>query len=180
MRELNGPTRVAVGVVFALRRRWYTARYRSLTLGEGVMILGPLRIKHGTRVELGARVRVRGLSVKGGGTVTVGSDTLLNGCWLIAQEQVTIGRECLISDCGITDTDYHNLRPEDRHRPPLSATRAPVEIGDNVWVGLRALLLKGSTVGSDSVVAAGAVVRGSVPPRVVVSGNPADIVKRFG
>jgi acetyltransferase-like isoleucine patch superfamily enzyme len=54
-----------------------------------------------------------------------------------------------------------------------------VTISDNVWVGLSALVLKGSTVGKDSVVGAGSVVRGQVPPGVVVAGDPPQILKRF-
>ncbi len=50
---------------------------------------------------------------------------------------------------------------------------------DNVWVGGQVTVLKGVTVGRDSVLGRGAVVRQSVPARVVVIGNPAKIVKRF-
>jgi acetyltransferase-like isoleucine patch superfamily enzyme len=54
-----------------------------------------------------------------------------------------------------------------------------VRIESNVWIGLRALVLKGVHVGADSVVGAAAVVREDVPARSVVVGNPAHVVKRF-
>ncbi|WP_202977890.1 acyltransferase [Nocardioides daphniae] len=160
MRELSGVRRVAAESVFALRRAWYRTRYPSLTLGKDVRIVGRLRVRGGTKVVLGDRVRVRKLvRFNGGGVVHVGPDTLLNGCWIMASTSVEIGARCLLSDGGILDTDYHNLDPETRHDPPTDRTRAPVVLEDNVWLGTASLVLKGTRVGCDSVVAAGAVVR---------------------
>lgn len=170
----------AVGVAFGVRRAWYRIRYPYLRIGRDVALIGRIRIKQRTRVQLGDRVRIRhNVSFTGGGEVRVGSDTLLNGCWVLAGERVEIGDFCLISDCGITDNDYHHLDPARRHEPPSASTTAPVRIGRNVWIGLRALVLKGVEIGEDSVVGAAAVVRTDVPPRCVVAGNPAEIVKRF-
>ena len=53
---------------------------------------------------------------------------------------------------------------------------APVVIGDRVWVGTRAIILKGVTIGDGAVVAAGAVVNKDVPPHAVVAGIPAKVV----
>ncbi|QCX26650.1 acyltransferase [Nocardioides jishulii] len=180
MRELRGPRRIAAESVFALRRAWYRVRFPGLTVGKDVRFVGRIRVRGGTKVVLGDRVRVRKLvRINGGGVVHVGPDTLLNGCWIMASTSVEIGARSLVSDAGILDTDYHNLDPERRHDPPTDRTRAPVVLGENVWLGSASMVLKGSTIGRDSVVAAGAVVRGEVPPRVVVSGNPATVVKKF-
>jgi serine acetyltransferase len=178
--RLPGPFRpLARGILGAIRTG-YRIRYPRLTYGHGVVILGRLKIQEGTRVVLGDRVRVRGrVTINGGGVVTVGADTLLNGCWIGGRSSVTIGAGCLISDCDITDSDFHNLEPSRRHEPPDERTRRPVHIGENVWVGAHAMVLKGSTVGANSVVGAGAVVRGEVPAGVVVVGNPAKVVKRL-
>jgi carbonic anhydrase/acetyltransferase-like protein (isoleucine patch superfamily) len=167
--------------LLALRRRWALIRYHGrLSCDEDVFLVGRLRLSRGTRLHLGARTRIRGrVIVNGGGEVRVGSETLLNGCWIGAAGHVTIGDRCLLSDCDITDSDFHNLEPERRHLPPDERTRRPVVIGDNVWVGARSMVLKGSHVGPDTVVGAGAVVRGSVPARVVVVGNPARVVRQL-
>ncbi len=181
VRELSGPRGLAIRTVLALRRRWYAVRYPRLEMGQGVMFVGRLRLRSGTRLVLGDHVRIRKLvRVNGGGTVRVGSDTLLNGCWIISASEVTVGERCLISNAGIMDNDFHNLPPDLRHEPPTALTRAPVTIADNVWVGASALVLKGVHIGQDSAVGAGAVVRDDVPERCVVSGNPAVVVKRFG
>jgi acetyltransferase-like isoleucine patch superfamily enzyme len=54
-----------------------------------------------------------------------------------------------------------------------------VKIGDNVWIGMNAVILKGVTIGDNSVVAAGAVVTKSIAPNTIVAGNPAIVVKTF-
>lgn len=127
------------------------------------------------------------------GTCTVGDFTLLNGALIMAQERITIGSYCLISwNVGIADSDFHPLDPAARRidaqalapylpdRPvrPRIDTR-PVTIGDNVWIGMHAVILKGVEIGENSVVAAGAVVTKSVPADVVVAGNPATVMRRL-
>jgi acetyltransferase-like isoleucine patch superfamily enzyme len=182
MRTLTNPlVRAAAQGWFGLRRGYYRARYpRRLELGAGVMIIGTLRIARGTRLVLGPRSRVRQrVIVNGGGLATVGAHTLLNGCWLGASRSITIGEWCLISDANISDTDFHNLSPRERHEPLSERATAPVVIGRNVWVGAKAVVLKGTTIGADSVVGSGSVVRGEVPEGVVVAGNPAVVVKTF-
>lgn len=174
---LRGPVRALLGATTLA----YRVRYpRRLVVGRDVVIAGRLRLARGTRLELGDRARVRGrVTVNGGGRVTVGADSLLNGCWILAATEVTLGARCLLSDCGITDNDFHNLDPGRRHLPGDERTRRPVRLDENVWVGAHALVLKGTEIGRDSVVGAGAVVRGEVPPGVVVSGNPAEIVRKL-
>lgn len=180
MRKLNGAKGVAAETVFAVRRAWYRLRFPTLTIGDDVRFVGRITVKGRTTVVLGDRVRVRKtVRFNGGGVVRVGADTLLNGSWIIAQTTVDIGARCLISDAGLMDTDFHNLEPELRHDPPSERTRAPITVGANAWIGAQALVLKGTSIGDDSVVAAGAVVRGEVPDRVVVAGNPAVVVKKF-
>lgn len=179
--RLPAPIRPLARAVLAALRTFYRLRHpRTLVCGDDVVILGRLKIAQGTHLVLGDRVRVRGrVIVNGGGVVTVGPDTLLNGCWIGARTSVTVGAGCLISDCDITDSDFHNLDPARRHLPADERAQRPVTLEDNVWVGAHALVLKGSTVGRNSVVGAGAVVRGEVPSDVVVVGNPAQVVKHL-
>ena len=111
----------------------------------------------------------------------------------MAEERIEIGSHCLISwNVGIADSDFHPLEPaqrlidahalapfyKDRPSRPKLETR-PVKIADNVWIGMNAIILKGVTIGENSVVAAGAVVVKSVPPNTIVAGNPAVAVKTF-
>jgi len=127
------------------------------------------------------------------GKCTVGDFTLLNGALVMAEERIDIGSHCLISwNVGIADSDFHPLEPAQRlidaqalapffkDRPPRPKLKtAPVRIGDNVWIGMGAVILKGVTIGDNSVVAAGAIVTKSVPANSIVAGNPAEVVKKF-
>src|SRR5438034_4890424 len=111
----------------------------------------------------------------------------------MAEEKIDIGSHCLISwNVGIADSDFHPLEPAQRlidaqafapyfkDRPPRPKLKtAPVKIADNVWIGMNAVILKGVTIGENSVVAAGSVVTKSVPPSTVVAGNPAVIVRQL-
>ncbi|PYL10054.1 MAG: acyltransferase [Verrucomicrobia bacterium] len=111
----------------------------------------------------------------------------------MAEEKIEIGSYCLMSwNVGIADSDFHPLEPAQRlidaqalapyfekrpARPKLKT--APVQICDNVWIGMNAVILKGVTIGENSVVAAGSVVTKSVESNTVVAGNPAVVVKKF-
>lgn len=91
------------------------------------------------------------------------------------QHSIIIGEHCAISwDVEIMDTDIHFLL--DEARQPL-ARFAPVLIEDRVWIGTRAIILKGVTIGHDSIVAAGSVVTRSIPPHSICAGNPARVIK---
>lgn len=131
-------------------------------------------------------------AVKGNGRCTVGEYTLMNGALVMCEEEITIGSYCLISwGVGIADSDFHPLDPVQRKKDcmvlnPFTATEArppiktkPVKIGNNVWIGMNAIILKGVTIGDNSVIGAGAVVTKDVPANVVVVGNPAKVVKEL-
>jgi acetyltransferase-like isoleucine patch superfamily enzyme len=132
-------------------------------------------------------------AVQKDGKCVVGDFTLLNGAIVMAEELVEIGSHCLISwGVGIADSDFHPLEPAQRlidaqalapffkDRPPRPKLKtAPVKIGDNVWIGMNAVILKGVTIGDNSVVAAGAVVTKSIPANTIAAGNPAVTVKTF-
>lgn len=101
-----------------------------------------------------------------------------NNVSLIAMGQIVLGDGCQIGDqVAIYDCDFHEIDPSNRNRSvgPI----LPVRIGDNVWLGSRVMVLKGVTIGHNSVVAAMSVVTKSVPDNCVVAGNPANIIRKF-
>jgi acetyltransferase-like isoleucine patch superfamily enzyme len=176
----SGPAGRLVREVFRIKRAWYRLRYRRLTLGRDVQIRGRLRLRRGVTVVIGDRCRLNKLvRFAGPGEVRIGPDCLINGSWIGSWTTITVGAGSLLSDCELVDNTFHNLDPARRHAPASPGTRAPITIGDNVWVGAGALVMKGVSIGRDAVVGAATVVRSDVPDRVVVIGNPQQIVKRF-
>lgn len=167
-------------IASALLRAYYQWRYRNLKIAPGVRFAGRLRLSGNVRVLIasGTRIRMRN-HFFGEGELTIGSDCLLNGCSIGCYTQIDIADRCLIGDCYIADTDFHNLEPELRHSPLTPRGSRPIAIGENVWIGSGARILKGVTIGKNSVVGLGSIVRRAVPDNVVVIGNPEQIVKRF-
>jgi maltose O-acetyltransferase len=78
----------------------------------------------------------------------------------------------------IADTDFHSLHPAQRsgHAHPTVGIAA-VRIGKRVFIGTNAIILKGVTVGDNSVVGAGSVVTRSIPENSIVAGNPCRVIR---
>ena len=181
MQPLNHPVlKSLANLYFETKRLFYQLRYPNVKLAKGVRIKGSLEVYGSVRVAIGPGSRLgKRVLIYGSGEVTIGSNVLLNGPWIGCERSITIGDDCLISDCIFADSDYHNLEPHLRHCPPGPKVSAPIVLDRNVWIGARATVMKGVHIGEDSVVGLGSIVRKSVPPRVVVIGNPQQIVKHF-
>ncbi|MCA1991238.1 MAG: acyltransferase, partial [Coleofasciculus sp. S288] len=159
---------------------YYRLRYPQVAIAKGVKISGSLEVGSGVKVTIGEGCRLKKrVRISGCGEVSIGRNVLLNGPWIGSQRSISISDDCLISDCFIVDTDYHNLEPHLRHCPPGPKVAAPIVLERNVWIGARATVMKGVRIGENSVVGLGSIVRKSVPPNVVVIGNPQQIVKHF-
>lgn len=134
-----------------------------------------LHIKKGSRIEIGKRVSIyQGVSIYMESTssrLSIGNNTFINRrSEIVCMSDIHIGNNCAISwDVKIMDTDYHYINDK-------SNTKA-VYIGDNVWIGMSSLILKGVHIGDGAVIGAGAVVTRDVPPNTIVAGNPARVVK---
>ena len=114
-----------------------------------------------------------------GASILIGDNVGVSGSTISARLKIVIGNNVLLgSGVLISDNDAHPLLPEERHLPD-STVLAPVIIEDDVFIGARAIILKGVTLGTGSVVGAGSVVSRDVPARTVVAGNPAREVKKL-
>jgi acetyltransferase-like isoleucine patch superfamily enzyme len=187
--------RLAVALAYYGRRASVSAAYWGVELGGGCSFYGPVlfsRTGH-SRLSIGADCVFRsaywsnriGLNrpcmlstVSPVAELIVGDGCGLSGTVISAAERVELGKNVL---CGanvtITDTDWHSTAAP---RSGLEgAPHAPVVIEDGVWIGLNVVVLKGVTIGRGAVVAAGSVVVDSVPPLVVVAGQPATVVREI-
>jgi maltose O-acetyltransferase len=109
--------------------------------------------------------------------ISIGEGTRCNNnTSILAVERISIGKRCLIGEqVNISDCDSHGINPEER--TTSMGNMAAVTIGDDVWLGRRVMVLKGVTIGSGSIIAAGSVVTKSIPERVIAAGVPAKVIR---
>jgi maltose O-acetyltransferase len=115
-----------------------------------------------------------------GCVIEFGEGAQINNSAFIKSEGpgVRLGKDALLgSFVEIFDSDFHDLRPQYRRggRPAMAA----VELGENVFIGNGARILKGVTVGAHSVIGAGSVVVSSIPEGVIAAGNPARVIREL-
>lgn len=140
----------------------------SIEIGKCATIIA----EPGNRVEIG----VWGRELEQG-KIKIGDYVLISpGVRISASDEIVIADSVMIANgVYITDSDWHGVY--DRTKRDNSI--APVSIGENAWLGDRSTVLKGVTIGENSIVAAGAVVTKNIPANVVVAGNPAKVVKQL-
>jgi len=171
--------------------------YHGVSWGRGWRILGmPIIQRHrASDIILGDGLTLRSWSRtnplvphhpvvfatrKPDAVIEIGDDCGFSGTTFVADERITVGEWVQIgSNVTVVDTDFHPLRAEVRRQDFNAGTAAPIVIKDEVFVGMDSLILKGVTVGKGSVVGAGSVVSQDVPPRTVVAGNPATVVREL-
>jgi acetyltransferase-like isoleucine patch superfamily enzyme len=154
------------------------------SVGAKVRLAGRLRVVNDGRMVIGDRVQIFSTIattefVTGpDGTLEIGERSFVNsGCAFGATLLVRIGANCQIGPhTMIMDNDFHRIEPERRLERPESK---PVILEDNVWIGARAILLPGVTVGAGSCIGAGSVVTRDVPPRTFAAGVPARFVSEL-
>jgi maltose O-acetyltransferase len=113
-------------------------------------------------------------------SITIGENTVINNNVVMISEGegIIVGRDVLIgTQCEIYDSDFHNLGIHDRLTG--KAKTGKVEIEDNVFIGSNVKILKGVTIGKNSIIANGSVVAKSIPQNVIAGGVPAKIISRL-
>lgn len=142
----------------------------------------------GCEITIGAGCRFVdnvSLVAAGNSTLRIGNGTKIvmnSGIVVLEGNSVTLGENCLLSyDVKIYSGDGHavyNTGTRERINPPLPTPRNVISIGDHVWIGMRAVILNRCSIGSGSIVGAGAIVKGTFPNNCVINGNPAKITAK--
>jgi acetyltransferase-like isoleucine patch superfamily enzyme len=180
------------GLAGFLRFFWYEPLFRSqcAAVGPGLVMEQLPYLSGRGKIVLGSGVRLSGKPAFGFSNchsdtpvLTIGDQTFIgHGCTFTLATAITVGARCLLAGgVRIYDLDGHPLDAARRaaREPAARDDSKPVTLGDDVWVGTGALILKGVTIGPRSVIGAGSVVTADVPPDVVVAGNPARVVKQL-
>src|SRR5579883_66729 len=161
-------------------------RGKRVEFGPGFITNGRLHIKGPGRVIFGANVNAWAhkepnvlITYSPDAVIKIGDNTRLNGAGLMAARGITVGCNCLVGSAVIVDTDFHSVNPDRRTNPGAKVKSAPITIGNNVWLAGQTAVLKGVTIGDNSVVGFRGVVVSNVPSNVVVAGNPVRVVKQL-
>lgn len=166
--------------------RWRNIYYRSLGVKlQGYVWMRQIEVPRNfneIEIEAGASLD-RGVVLLCSGEsqphpkIYIGTQTYINrNTFLDASLSITIGQQCAIGpNCYITDHD-HGL---EANLPPLEQPliSKPTCIGSRVWLGANVTILKGVTVGNDTVIGAGSVVTKDIPEGVVAVGVPAKVIR---
>jgi len=167
-RELYERIQRAIGLTERLNRIPYDQReairdtWMELTgaaVDEAFHLIPPLYSDHGLNIRVGRNVFIN------------------QACMLNDIGGIEIGDDVMIGPRVSLLTTGHPLDPGRRRRQIVAA---PIAIERNVWLGAGATVLQGVTVGTDAVVAAGAIVTRDVPPRTLVAGVPARVLREIG
>jgi acetyltransferase-like isoleucine patch superfamily enzyme len=155
--------------------QWHLRHCRSV--GAQATVLGRPTVD-ATDMEVGDHFKVwsghRQTLITGWGRIRVGHRVFINtGVVLFSVVGVTLGNDvALANEAYLMDSDSHGVEG----RP---VKEAPIRIGDGSWIGARAMILPGVTIGSRCLVAAGAVVSRDVPDDTLVAGNPGRVVREL-
>src|SRR3954447_2289844 len=154
-------------------------RWRSdgpLFFGRGLELKIEPRgeIRFGRFVWIGDRTKIRCHE----GVVEIGSKTVMGQeCTISAYQQVRIGEECVIADRAMFIDFDHGVVEVERPIRLQGIYKRDVEVGNNVWIGYGACILRGVSVGDNAVIGTNAVVAKDVPANAIVAGIPARVIR---
>jgi acetyltransferase-like isoleucine patch superfamily enzyme len=165
-----------------LRRRYLTSYGRRLHT-DGIAFVPAsvvLQIGREGRIELGRWSWLgHGTKIRcHEGVVSIGAKTVMGQeCTISAYQHVSIGRECVIADRVMLIDFDHGMVEVDRPIRLQGIYKRDVRVGNNVWIGYGACILRGVTIGDNAVIGTNAVVTDDVPANAVVGGVPARVIR---
>ena len=186
----NNRRRMGQRIIGGLSRRFFTRLFRShfAEFGQGSYIDGPSWIRGGESISIGNDVQIWRASrfdvvnaEAGRIVIEIGDGVVLNPSIRISgAKSVRIGPGVGISsNCFITDNDHYSPDPTIGAVANTHVIAAPTSIGAHAWIGEKACVLKGVTIGTHSIIGAGSVVVRDVPPFSIAAGVPARVIKTW-
>jgi acetyltransferase-like isoleucine patch superfamily enzyme len=166
-----------------VRWLWLKLRWRGRLVTDGLCFVGP-----GVKFEIGPQARVtlgrwswigHGCKLRvHEGELSIGAKTVLGQeCTISTYQHISIGRECIVADRVMMIDFDHGMVEVERPIRDQGIYKRDVEIGHNVWIGYGACVLRGVTVGDNSVIGTSSVVTDDVPANAVVGGIPAKLIR---
>lgn len=182
----------AISIVF------YRILFSNFKVGKNIKCWGTVCIRKSpdSKISIGDNVRIvsdfkrAGIALYSKVKITafansmiiIGNDVGLSGVSITARTTSIeiMGGTMIAPNVIIVDSDFHALwPPENRTYRMGYENDRPVKINKNVWIGMNCLILKGVTIGENSIIGAGSVVTTDIPPNVLAAGNPARIIRNM-
>jgi acetyltransferase-like isoleucine patch superfamily enzyme len=169
--------------VLGARWLWLKLRWRGRLVTDGICFICPgvqfeigkhakLHIGRWAWVGHGSKLRVHEGEVRIGAKTVIGQE-----CTISAFQHVSIGRECIVADRVMLIDFDHGVVEVERPIRLQGIYKRDVRVGHNVWIGYGACILRGVTVGDNSVIGTSAVVTKEVPANAIVGGIPARVIR---
>jgi acetyltransferase-like isoleucine patch superfamily enzyme len=169
--------------VLGARWLWLKLRWRGRLRMDGICFICPnvqfeigrnatLHIGRWAWIGHGSKLRVHEGELRIGAKTVMGQE-----CTISAYQHVSIGRECIVADRVMLIDFDHGVVEVDRPIRLQGIYKRDVRVGNNVWIGYGACVLRGVTVGDNSVIGTSAVVTHDVPANAVVGGVPARVIR---
>lgn len=173
---------IFVGPDVTLRNKKYINFGRGVTLGKGVQIdgLSTEGVHIGDRVVLGPYtiIEATGVITELGRGCRIGADSGIGAFSFIgAAGGVWIGKKVIMGQRVSFHSEKHNFQRLDIPIKDQGVTRKGIVVEDDCWIGAGVIFLDGTRVGRGSVIGAGSVVRGDIPPFSIAAGVPARIIR---
>jgi acetyltransferase-like isoleucine patch superfamily enzyme len=170
------------GVLF-LRLAYWKLRLRGRLKLDGLAFIGPgcrLEVGRNAVLELGRWSWIgHGCKIRcHEGRVSFGAKSVMGQeCTISAYQHVSIGRECVVADRVMLIDFDHGSAEVDRPIRLQGIYKRDVRVGNNVWIGYGACILRGVTVGDNAIIGTSAVVTRDVEANAVVGGVPARLLR---
>ena len=150
----------------------------NISIGDNVIIVSSSWRSTSSALNHPARLCSLSLDAE----IIIGNGCSLSGTSITCRSsKIRLGKGVMIApNVTIVDSNFHQpWPPEERTQFDGKQDDAPINICSNVWIGMNSMILKGVTIGENSVVAAGSIVINSIPSNCLAAGNPAKVIKKY-
>lgn len=154
--------------------------YMQIVNQGGIIIGNKFKANSGKKYNpIGGDIVTR-LIAKDEGKIFIGNNVGISNSTIFSEREVVIMDGVLIGGgCSIWDTDFHSLDPKIRGSEEDVGNSQPIKIKNKAFIGARSVILKGVTIGENSIVGANSVVTKSIPKNQIWAGNPARFIKEI-
>lgn len=176
-----------------------TILFHNIKIGKNLRIRGKIFVKtagkiRGCSIFIGNNVCINSsissnpiggsnksiLNVRNNGRIIISNGVGLSNTAIVSDSEVFIDEYTNIgAGTCIYDTDFHSIDPEMRRNGDNDIKSKPIYIGKNVFIGGHCIILKGVSIGDNSVIGAGSVVTKDIPSNCIAAGNPCRIIRKI-